>query len=104
MADHGKPAEHAPNPDTDAYAHESEMEAHLQTKRMVINMGPSHPATHGTVRLKVELEGEGQVEADPARAAQVVRNGLTNALRHARTKVTVTIAGRTRALALSRRA
>ena len=41
------------NPDTDAYAHESELEAHLQTKRMTINMGPSHPAMHGTVRITV---------------------------------------------------
>jgi NADH-quinone oxidoreductase subunit D len=65
MADHAKPEDHAPNPDTDAYAHESELESHLQTKRMVINMGPSHPATHGTVRLKVELEGETIVKIDP---------------------------------------
>ncbi|MFP2933144.1 NADH dehydrogenase (quinone) subunit D [Pyxidicoccus sp. 3LG] len=65
MADHVKPDPHAPNPDTDAYAHESELESHLQTKRMVINMGPSHPATHGTVRLKVELEGETIVKIDP---------------------------------------
>jgi NADH-quinone oxidoreductase subunit D len=66
MADHGKPpVTEAPNPDTDAYAHESELEAHLQTKRMTINMGPSHPATHGTVRLKVELEGETIVKIDP---------------------------------------
>jgi NADH-quinone oxidoreductase subunit D len=55
----------APNPDTDAYAHESELEAHLQTKRMYINMGPSHPAMHGTVRMRVELEGETIVKADP---------------------------------------
>ncbi len=25
---------------------------------MILNYGPSHPATHGTLRLKVELEGE----------------------------------------------
>jgi NADH-quinone oxidoreductase subunit D len=55
----------APNPDTDAYAHESELEAHLQTKRMYINMGPSHPAMHGTVRMRVELEGETIIKADP---------------------------------------
>lgn len=54
-----------PNPDTDAYAHESELEAHLQSKRMYINMGPSHPAMHGTVRMKVELDGETIVKADP---------------------------------------
>ena len=44
---------------------DSELEAHLQTKRMVLNMGPSHPATHGTVRLRVELEGETIVHVDP---------------------------------------
>jgi NADH-quinone oxidoreductase subunit D len=42
-----------------------ELEAHLQTKRMVMNVGPSHPAMHGTVRMKVELEGEIIVTADP---------------------------------------
>ncbi len=44
---------------------ESELEAHLQTKRMLINLGPSHPAMHGTVRMKVELEGETIIRADP---------------------------------------
>jgi NADH-quinone oxidoreductase subunit D len=63
MSEHPKPEDH--NPDTDAYAHESELEAHLQTKRMYINMGPSHPATHGTVRMRVELEGETIIKADP---------------------------------------
>jgi NADH-quinone oxidoreductase subunit D len=63
MSEPSKPE--APNPDTDAYAHESELEAHLQTKRMYINMGPSHPAMHGTVRMRVELEGETIVKADP---------------------------------------
>lgn len=47
-----------PNPD------EGELEAHLQTKRMVINMGPSHPAMHGTVRMKIELEGETIMKSD----------------------------------------
>ncbi len=27
-------------------------------KTMSINIGPQHPATHGTLRLKVELDGE----------------------------------------------
>jgi len=43
----------------------SDLEAHLQTKRMIINLGPSHPAMHGTVRMRVELEGETIVTADP---------------------------------------
>lgn len=54
----------AGNPDTDSYANEHELESHLQTKRMYVNMGPSHPAMHGTVRMKVELEGETIAKAD----------------------------------------
>ena len=46
-------------------AGESELEAHLDTKRMIVNLGPSHPAMHGTVRMRVELEGETIVRADP---------------------------------------
>jgi NADH-quinone oxidoreductase subunit D len=52
-------------PEYDPTPHESELEAHLQTKRMVVNLGPSHPAMHGTVRMLVELEGETIVHADP---------------------------------------
>ncbi|MEN9800026.1 MAG: hypothetical protein RL653_3723 [Pseudomonadota bacterium] len=44
---------------------EHELEAHLQTRPMEINMGPSHPATHGTVRLKIVLDGETILKADP---------------------------------------
>ena len=43
---------------------EDELEAHLQTRNMVVNLGPSHPATHGTVRLKIELDGETIVKMD----------------------------------------
>ncbi|MBM4397938.1 MAG: NADH-quinone oxidoreductase subunit D, partial [Deltaproteobacteria bacterium] len=32
---------------------------------MTINMGPSHPAMHGTVRMRVRLDGETVVSADP---------------------------------------
>lgn len=35
-----------------------EIEDSLHSKTMVLNMGPAHPATHGTVRLVVELDGE----------------------------------------------
>jgi NADH-quinone oxidoreductase subunit D len=53
--------------ESDALAPEeaSDLEAHLQTKRMVINLGPSHPAMHGTVRMRVQLEGETIIHADP---------------------------------------
>ncbi|HLT32039.1 MAG TPA: NADH-quinone oxidoreductase subunit D [Myxococcaceae bacterium] len=42
-----------------------ELEAHLDSQRMYINMGPSHPATHGTVRMRIELDGENIAKADP---------------------------------------
>lgn len=51
--------------DYDPSPREDELEAHLQAKHMVVNLGPSHPAMHGTVRMKVELEGETIVRADP---------------------------------------
>ena len=43
---------------------EDELEAHLQTRNMVVNLGPSHPATHGTVRCRIELDGETIVSMD----------------------------------------
>jgi NADH-quinone oxidoreductase subunit D len=35
-----------------------DLTAPLPTKRMVLNMGPSHPATHGVTKFLVELDGE----------------------------------------------
>src|ERR1700693_672616 len=34
-------------------------------ERMVLNMGPSHPATHGVLRLILELDGETITKATP---------------------------------------
>ncbi len=34
------------------------LDAPLPGKRMVLNMGPSHPATHGVTKMLVELDGE----------------------------------------------
>ena len=37
----------------------------IEGERMVLNMGPSHPATHGVLRLVLELDGEFITKADP---------------------------------------
>lgn len=37
----------------------------LLGEKMVLNMGPSHPATHGVLRLVLELDGEVVTRADP---------------------------------------
>jgi NADH-quinone oxidoreductase subunit D len=42
-----------------------EADAELQGERMVLNMGPSHPATHGVLRLVLELDGEVITRAQP---------------------------------------
>jgi NADH-quinone oxidoreductase subunit D len=36
----------------------SELDAPLSSKRMVVNLGPSHPATHGVTKAVAELDGE----------------------------------------------
>ncbi len=65
MATHGHDAHDDYDPNPPEAPEEDALEAHLQTKRMVVNLGPSHPAMHGTVRMRVELEGETIVTADP---------------------------------------
>jgi len=37
----------------------------MQTEKMVLNMGPSHPATHGVLRIVLELDGEIITKAIP---------------------------------------
>jgi NADH-quinone oxidoreductase subunit D len=36
----------------------------LHTETQILNMGPSHPATHGTVKFLIELDGENIVDLD----------------------------------------
>src|SRR6188474_94317 len=50
-------------PDTNARAARAAESYHEETddmmgEKMVLNMGPSHPATHGVLRLILELDGE----------------------------------------------
>src|SRR5205807_1656912 len=34
-------------------------------RNLLLNFGPQHPATHGTLRIKLELDGERVVRIDP---------------------------------------
>ena len=36
----------------------------LHGDKMVLNMGPSHPSTHGVLRILIELDGEGGWEKE----------------------------------------
>jgi NADH-quinone oxidoreductase subunit D len=44
---------------------EARVNVELDTGDMVLNLGPQHPATHGTLRLVVRLDGERVIAADP---------------------------------------
>src|SRR6478736_2263878 len=37
----------------------------IATKVMEINLGPSHPAMHGTIKMNLVVDGETVVKADP---------------------------------------
>jgi NADH-quinone oxidoreductase subunit D len=43
----------------------AEEAADIHGEKMVLNMGPSHPATHGVLRIVLELDGEVITKADP---------------------------------------
>ncbi len=43
----------------------AQVNVELDTGDMVLNLGPQHPATHGTLRLVVRLDGERVLTADP---------------------------------------
>ena len=55
----------------DSLARSDQAEAELQDdgellgEKMTVNMGPSHPATHGVLRLEMELDGEVITKATP---------------------------------------
>jgi len=43
----------------------TEMRPEVTQETMIINMGPQHPATHGVLRLVLELDGETVVDVKP---------------------------------------
>lgn len=49
------------SPSMQAFADEA---ARLPTEDVIINMGPSHPAMHGTVRMVLRIDGETITDAD----------------------------------------
>ncbi len=52
-------------PDTGAKAAAAAAPQEFQTEKMSLSMGPSHPSTHGVLRIQLELDGEIVTKADP---------------------------------------
>src|SRR3954462_7187371 len=44
---------------------DAQVNVELDTGDMILSLGPQHPATHGTLRLVVRLDGERVIAADP---------------------------------------
>jgi NADH-quinone oxidoreductase subunit D len=57
----------SPDPVTRVAAADAEAREHLGDigEKMILNMGPSHPATHGVLRLVLEMDGEIITKATP---------------------------------------
>ena len=49
----------------DSAAKTAGAEQEFQTEKMSLSMGPSHPSTHGVLRLQMELDGEILTKCDP---------------------------------------
>ena len=48
-----------------AKAADARVNVELETEGMILNMGPQHPATHGTLRIVARLDGEQVISAEP---------------------------------------
>ena len=48
-----------------AQAADARVNLEIETEGMTLNIGPQHPATHGTLRIVVKLDGEQVIVADP---------------------------------------
>jgi NADH-quinone oxidoreductase subunit D len=53
------------NPAAMRHLADAQVNVELDTGDMILNLGPQHPATHGTLRIVVRLDGERVVTADP---------------------------------------
>ena len=49
----------------DGQAADARVNLEIETEGMTLNIGPQHPATHGTLRIIAKLDGEQVVSADP---------------------------------------
>src|SRR5947209_8092751 len=52
-------------PDTAAKTAAAQSSPEFETEKMSLSMGPSHPSTHGVLRLQMELDGEILTKCDP---------------------------------------
>ncbi len=48
-----------------AQAADARVNLEIESEGMTLNLGPQHPATHGTLRIIVRLDGEQVIKADP---------------------------------------
>ena len=46
-------------------AADARLNVELETEGMTLNIGPQHPATHGTLRIVARLDGEQVIQAEP---------------------------------------
>ena len=52
-------------PDAAAKAASASLPKEFEAEKMSLSMGPSHPSTHGVLRIQFELDGEVVTKADP---------------------------------------
>jgi NADH dehydrogenase I D subunit len=71
---------------------EREERTDLGARRMVLNFGPQHPATHGTLRNIVELDGERVLSIDPE--IGFLHSGFEKLAEHRSYNQTITITDR----------
>ena len=47
------------------YPEPANLDADRIGEKMIVNLGPNHPATHGVLRMKLELDGDLVLRCDP---------------------------------------